>query len=124
MIDTLVSGSSIGSRRVVVAGEMLELGANEKEMHSDVGRRIAASGVDRLIGVRGLARDMVDAARTVGLSDVDFAKDSVEAAEIVAGTIKPGDVVLVKGSRGVRTEKVIEKLLETFPLEEGEAAKV
>jgi UDP-N-acetylmuramoyl-tripeptide--D-alanyl-D-alanine ligase len=124
MVNTLVSGSSISSRRVVVAGEMLELGENEKAMHSEVGRRIAASGVDRLIGVRGLAQDMVDGARTAGLSDVEFANDSAEAAEIVAGTVKPGDVILVKGSRGVRTEKVIEKLLETFPLEEGEAASV
>ena len=123
MVDTLVSGSSISSRRVVVAGEMLELGEHEKAMHSETGRRIAASGIDRLIGVRGLAQSMVDAARGAGLSDVEFAKDSAEAAEIVAGTIKPGDVVLVKGSRGVRTEKVIEKLLENFPLEEGEAAK-
>jgi UDP-N-acetylmuramoyl-tripeptide--D-alanyl-D-alanine ligase len=99
MVNTLVSGSSISSRRVVVAGEMLELGENEREMHIEVGRRIAASGTDRLIGVRGLAQNMVDGARNAGLSDVEFAKDSVEAADIVAGTVKPGDVVLVKGSR-------------------------
>ena len=123
MVDTLVSGSGISARRVVVAGEMLELGASEKAMHSEIGKRIASAGVDRLIGVRGLAQDMVDAARTAGLSDAEFANDSDEAAEMVAGTIKPGDVVLVKGSRGVRTEKVIEKLLKDFPLEEREAAK-
>lgn len=123
MVETLVSGSTISSRRVVVAGEMLELGAGEKVMHVEAGRRIAASGVDRLIGVRGLAREMVEAARDAGMSDVAFADNSDEAAEIVAGTIKAGDVVLVKGSRGVRTERVIEKLLERFPLAEGEAAK-
>ena len=122
MVDTLVSGSSIGSRRVVVAGEMLELGENEKAMHRETGSLIAASGVDRLIGVRGLAEDMVQAARDAGMSDAQFAKDSVEAAELVVGTITAGDVVLVKGSRGVKTERIIEKLLEKFPLEEGEAA--
>ena len=123
MVDTLISGSTISSRRVVVAGEMLELGENERVMHNEAGRRIAASGVDRLIGVRGLAQEMVSAARAAGLSDAQFAVDSDEAADILVGTIKTGDVVLVKGSRGVRTEKVIDKLLETFPLEEGEAAK-
>jgi UDP-N-acetylmuramoyl-tripeptide--D-alanyl-D-alanine ligase len=123
MVDTLVSGSTISSRRVVVAGEMLELGPDEKAMHADVGRRIAASGVDRLVGVRGLAHEMVESAADAGMSDVEFAENSDEAAEIVAATIKAGDVVLVKGSRGVRTEKVIEKLLEKFPLAEGEAAK-
>ena len=124
MVETLVNGSSIGSRRVLVAGEMLELGANEREMHREVGGKIAKSGIDRLIGVRGLAREIVEGARSAGLVDVQFAKDSDEAAEIVAGTAKVGDVILVKGSRGVKTEKVIEKLLEKFPLEEKEAAKV
>ena len=124
MVDTLARGSSIGSRRVVVAGEMLELGENEREMHREVGARIASSGVDRLIGVRGLAEELIDGARSSGMTDVLFAKDSEEAAEIVAETTKTGDVILVKGSRGVRTEKVIEKLLEKFPLEEEEAATV
>jgi len=125
MVETLVSGSGIASRRVVVAGEMLELGENERQVHREVGAKIALSGVDCLIGVRGLAEDLAEGARSAGLSDVRFAKDSDEAAEIVAGTIKSGDVLLVKGSRGVRTEKIIERLLIEFPLvEEGEAAKV
>jgi len=124
MVETLVRGSSISSRRVVIAGEMLELGANEREMHREVGFRIASAGVDRLIGVRGLAEEMVEGARSNGMSDIEFAKDSDEAAIIVANTTKPGDVILVKGSRGVRTEKVIEKLLEKFSLEEEEAATV
>jgi UDP-N-acetylmuramoyl-tripeptide--D-alanyl-D-alanine ligase len=124
MVETLVNGSTISSRRVVVAGEMLELGENEREMHREVGRKIGASGIDRLIGVRGLAQELVEGAREAGLGDVQFVVDSDEAAEIVSGTTKPGDVILVKGSRGVRTEKVVEKLLERFPLEEKEAAKV
>jgi len=67
---------------------------------------------------------MVDGARSNGMSDIAFARNSDEAADIVANTTKSGDVILVKGSRGVRTEKVIEKLLEKFPLEEEEAATV
>jgi UDP-N-acetylmuramoyl-tripeptide--D-alanyl-D-alanine ligase len=124
MVETLVRGSANGSRRIVIAGEMLELGPNEREMHRDAGRKIAAFGVDRLIGVRGLASEIVDAARSAGLSDAAFAKDSDEAAVMLDQAVRPGDVVLVKGSRGVRTEKVIEKLLKRFPLEEvGDAAK-
>ncbi|HYJ90503.1 MAG TPA: cyanophycin synthetase, partial [Pyrinomonadaceae bacterium] len=124
MVETLVNGSSISSRRVIVAGEMLELGENEIEMHREVGRKIAASGIDRLIGIRGLAQELIEGAGQGGLVDVQFAANSDEAAEIVAGTTKAGDVILVKGSRGVRTEKVVEKLLEKFPLEEKEAASV
>ena len=125
MVETLVSGSSIASRRVVIAGEMLELGEGEHDIHRDLGSKIATTGIDRLIGVRGLAEDLIDGARSAGMSDVQFARDADEAAEIVAGTIKPGDVILVKGSRGVQTEKIIEKLLTQFRLEkEGEAAKV
>jgi UDP-N-acetylmuramyl pentapeptide synthase len=67
---------------------------------------------------------LVEGASEAGLIDVQFAADSAEAAEIVAGTTKSGDVILVKGSRGVRTEKVVEKLLEKFPLEGKEAATV
>jgi len=124
MVDTLVSGSSISSRRIVVAGEMLELGESEREQHRETGRRIASSGVDTLIGVRGLAQELAEGAQSAGMSDVRFAKDSDEAAEIVIGIVKAGDVVLVKGSRGVRTEKVIEKLLGKFSLEEKEKATV
>jgi UDP-N-acetylmuramoyl-tripeptide--D-alanyl-D-alanine ligase len=123
MIDTIVDGARVGSRPVVVAGEMLELGALESEIHRDVGARIAASGVSRLIGVRGLAKELVDSARQAGLEDAEFAEDSDAAAQLVAATVKPGDVILIKGSRGVRTEKVVDRLLEKFDLEVSDAAK-
>jgi len=73
--------------------------------------------IDMLIGVRGLAEDLVRGAETLGLSNVHFAADSDAAAEMLAAEIREGDVVLVKGSRGVRTEKVIERLLKEFKLE-------
>ena len=117
MVKTLVEGSARANRRIVVAGEMLELGKDEVEIHFRTGKHIAESGVDLLIGVRGLAREMVDGAKAAGLNFAQFAENSDAAGELLVGEIRNGDVVLVKGSRGVRTEKVIEKLLEKFELE-------
>ncbi len=114
MVSTLVEGAPEGSRRIVVAGEMLELGGGEREIHKEIGARIAASGIDTLIGVRGLASDMVEAARAGGLEGAEFCSDSWEAGGRLSEIVRPGDVVLIKGSRGVRTERVLEKLLEVF----------
>lgn len=122
MVDTLVEGATGANRRVVIAGEMLELGGEANTIHHSVGERIADQKVDLLIGVRGLAKTMVEGARSKGLT-AQFAEDSAAAADLAAALIRPGDVVLVKGSRGVRTEKIVEKLLEKFSLEGGEAAK-
>ncbi|MFT3745666.1 MAG: UDP-N-acetylmuramoyl-tripeptide--D-alanyl-D-alanine ligase [Pyrinomonadaceae bacterium] len=120
MVQTLVDGA--GSRRkIVVAGEMLELGPESASIHEQTGAGIAASGVDLLLGVRGIAEKLVEGAKQNGL-DARFATDSEAAGEMLSELIQPGDVVLVKGSRGVRTEKVIEKLLTKFELEDMVAA--
>ncbi|MBV9216353.1 MAG: UDP-N-acetylmuramoyl-tripeptide--D-alanyl-D-alanine ligase [Acidobacteria bacterium] len=121
MINTLIEGSDSSERKIAVVGEMLELGEEEVAMHRAVGARIGDSGIDILIGVRGLASELVDASKVAGLEAAEFAEDSSAAAERVAAIVKPGDVVLVKGSRGVRTEKVIERLLERFELERPQA---
>ena len=118
MVETLVEGGAGAKRKIVVAGEMLELGGDEKGIHRETGQKIAASGVDVLIGVRGLAKEMVEGAKAAGLSNAEFASDSDAAGDMLARSVAAGDVILVKGSRGVRTEKVIEKLLEKFKLEE------
>jgi len=122
MVDTLVNGSRDAERKIVIAGEMLELGPDEKEIHRQTGASIARSGADMLIGVRGLAKELIDGARDAGLRSAEFATDSDAAAEIVLKNITEGDAVLVKGSRGVKTEKIIEKLLEKFDLEDKRAA--
>ena len=122
MVKTLVEGGASAKRRIVVAGEMLELGSSEEEIHRNTGREIASSGVDMLIGVRGLAGELVAGAQAAGLEKARFAEDSDIAGEMLAAEISKGDLVLVKGSRGVRTEKVIEKLLEKFELEEKDSA--
>ncbi len=122
MVKTLVEGGASAKRRIVVAGEMLELGSDEIAIHRTTGREIAESGIDMLIGVRGLSQEMVEGAKEAGLEATQFAENSDVAGELLLGEIKEGDLVLVKGSRGVRTEKVIEKLLEKFELEEKDSA--
>ena len=117
MVQTLVDGAVSAKRKIVVAGEMLELGDNAHSIHRQTGETIARMGIDKLIGVRGLGEDLVRGAETQGMSDIEFAQDSDAAADVLANEIREGDVVLVKGSRGVRTEKVIERLLKDFELE-------
>ncbi len=117
MIKTLIDGGKGAKRKIVVAGEMLELGENEREIHAETGAKIAASGIDFLIGVRGLARDLIAGAKKSGLSETKFFDDSAQAGEFLADEIKAGDLILIKGSRGVKTERVLEKLLEKFNVE-------
>ncbi len=119
MAETLNDAAGTG-RKIVVAGEMLELGTDAERIHFATGGKITACGVDLLIGVRGLAQELVKGANEAGIKVADFAKDSADAADLLAQIIKPGDVILVKGSRGVRTEKVVEKLLERFELKKQE----
>jgi UDP-N-acetylmuramoyl-tripeptide--D-alanyl-D-alanine ligase len=108
-----LAGARGFQRRVVVAGEMLELGAQGAELHRRCGREMAAAGVERLIGVRGLARELVAAAIESGKMDAaraTFCETPEEAAERLIAEARDGDLILVKGSRGVRTEKIIERL--------------
>jgi UDP-N-acetylmuramoyl-tripeptide--D-alanyl-D-alanine ligase len=114
MVNTIVENGAHAKRKIVVAGEMLELGDEAKQIHFETGSKIAASGVDVLYGVRGLAKNMVEGAKENGLRDVLFFNDSDEAANEIANLVQVGDLVLVKGSRGVRTEKIVERLKEKF----------
>ncbi len=94
-------------RRVVVAGEMLELGPAAEAMHRQAGEHIAQHGIDLLLGVRGLAQGMVDGAKHAGLR-AEFVRTPDEAGEWLRHEIRPGDVVLMKASRGVRLERALE----------------
>jgi UDP-N-acetylmuramoyl-tripeptide--D-alanyl-D-alanine ligase len=94
-------------RRIVVAGEMLELGPEAEAMHRDCGRHMADSGVDLVLGVRGLARFIVEGAAEGNLAG-EFVDSPEQAVEWLRRNIRPGDVVLFKASRGVRLEKALE----------------
>jgi UDP-N-acetylmuramoyl-tripeptide--D-alanyl-D-alanine ligase len=101
------------TRRIAVLGEMLELGHAARELHRQVGRRAAKHGIDFLIGVRGNAREMIDAAVGAGLpvNAAYFFEDPAEAGRRVREMAKPGDALLFKGSRGVHVEKALESFL-------------
>lgn len=102
------------TRRIVVAGEMLELGEQGAQMHRDCGQEIAAAGVEFVLGVRGLAQELVAGAHAAGLNNASFCATPEQAAEQLIAELKVGDLVLVKGSRGVRTERVVERLKTEF----------
>jgi UDP-N-acetylmuramoyl-tripeptide--D-alanyl-D-alanine ligase len=94
---------SAGGRRVAVLGDMLELGPEELRFHAEIGEHARASGVELLVTVGPLAREMRG----------DHAVDSAaQAAELVRELVRPGDTVLVKASRGVGLEVVAEALQE------------
>jgi UDP-N-acetylmuramoyl-tripeptide--D-alanyl-D-alanine ligase len=103
-------------RRIVVAGEMLELGEGGAEFHRECGRAISGMKIDRLIGVRGLARNLVAGAVENGMKSeqADFCETPEEAAEKLIAEAAPGDLILIKGSRGVRMERAVEKLRAAF----------
>jgi len=116
MVRTIAEVGGRETRRFVIAGEMLELGAEEQEFHRRAGRDIAAAGIEVLWGIRGLAQDILAGAREAGLNQTRFFASSDEAALAVLDEVKPGDLVLIKGSRGVATDKVVKALRERFPL--------
>ena len=105
MVDALATMKA--GRRIVVAGEMLELGPAGEELHRTAGRYVAEKKIDVLVGVRGLAQAMVESAREAGLK-AEFVTTPEEAGEWLAGETREGDVVLLKASRGVKLEKALE----------------
>jgi UDP-N-acetylmuramoyl-tripeptide--D-alanyl-D-alanine ligase len=112
-LEILAHERSAG-RRVAVLGEMLELGAHATMLHERCGRAAAAAGVGRLFVIGGEpARAMGRAAVAAGLSDeaVTWFETSAAAAPVVAAALAPGDVVLVKGSRGTRTDIVADRVV-------------
>jgi UDP-N-acetylmuramoyl-tripeptide--D-alanyl-D-alanine ligase len=94
------------SRRVAVLGDMLELGPSARQFHVQAGHQAAAAGVDVLVTVGPLAKAMADGFD----GEVHAVASAAEAASLVRELVRPGDVVLVKGSRGVGLELVCSSL--------------
>jgi UDP-N-acetylmuramoyl-tripeptide--D-alanyl-D-alanine ligase len=104
-VDTLATIPA--KRRIVVAGEMLELGATGEQLHRECGRHIAETKLDFLLGVRGLAKPMVETALEAGMK-AEFVATPEEAGDWLARETRTGDAVLLKASRGVKLEKALE----------------
>jgi len=111
-------GASSGSaRKAAVLGEMLELGAHSERLHAECGRAAAAAGLDWLVTVGGApARALADAAVAAGMrfAAVMYVATRDEAAAAALEWVRPGDLILVKGSRGIGTDLVVDRLKVEF----------
>ena len=105
MVATLAQSSA--ERRILVAGEMLELGPEAAALHADCGRAAALAGIEVIVGVRGLAQSLVGAAAAVGAHALFF-DTPAEAGDWLQTFLRPGDLVLLKASRGVRLEGALD----------------
>jgi len=110
MIHTLAARPASG-RRILVAGEMLEMGEHGPALHIACGRAAAEAGLDLVIAVQGNAEHLATAACAGGVPAV-FLRDAETAGQWLAQNLRAGDVVLVKGSRGVHLERAIEVLTQ------------
>jgi UDP-N-acetylmuramoyl-tripeptide--D-alanyl-D-alanine ligase len=120
MIHTLAAVPA--KRRILVAGEMLELGKRAAQLHRECGQAAAAAGIDVVIGVRGLAKEIVAGADDAensktgngktgnGKTRAIFVETPQAAGEWLKQNLKAGDAVLLKASRGVRLEQAISTL--------------
>jgi UDP-N-acetylmuramoyl-tripeptide--D-alanyl-D-alanine ligase len=103
-------------RKILVAGEMLELGPEGPELHRSCGREAARAGLAQIIAVQGQAKEILEGALEAGMPRprLKFARDVLQAGELLARMVTKGDVVLVKGSRGVKLEQAINTLRAAF----------
>ena len=112
-LATLLAQTPGYRRRILASGEMLELGSSSPELHKECGRLVAGLGkVDWILGVQGHAADFVAAAIQAGHPQektVVF-ENSTEAGKFLSEFVTSGDLVLLKGSRGVRMEKILEAI--------------
>lgn len=101
-----------GGRKVAVLGNMLELGPLSREWHRDVGAAVVAVNCDQLITVGDLAAFIAEGARAAGMREdaVTVCRSNGEAVAVLNDLLRPGDTVLVKGSRGMQMEEIVAAL--------------
>jgi UDP-N-acetylmuramoyl-tripeptide--D-alanyl-D-alanine ligase len=98
-----------GGRRIAVLGQMLELGAESRRGHREVGETAASLGIDHLIALGKDSAEIAAGAKAAGLTNSSMVETAGLAAARLAEIAQPGDLVLVKGSRSARTERVLEE---------------
>jgi UDP-N-acetylmuramoyl-tripeptide--D-alanyl-D-alanine ligase len=102
-------------RRILAAGEMRELGETSAQLHREAGIYAAKTGaIDWIIGVEGQASELIEGAASAGIprDRLKFFSSSKDAAQLLQTELRAGDLLLVKGSRGVKMERIVEALLE------------
>ena len=111
MLDVL--RDTPAARRIAVLGEMLELGHWSEALHRDIGLYAVETGVNMLVGIRGAASSMVDAASKAGLAAnaAYFFEEPGAAGDQLRHIARPGDAILFKGSRGTHVERALERFL-------------
>jgi UDP-N-acetylmuramyl pentapeptide synthase len=109
-LDTIAAHRR-GRRVIVVLGDMLELGAIADDAHREVGREVAALPADELIGVGRAMQLAVEAAREAGLGEARHLTTFEDTVAHLLKRVVAGDLVLVKGSRGMRMERVVDALV-------------
>jgi len=107
-LDSMVIalGQTTAKRRVVIAGEMLELGPDAPALHRECGRKMAAHGVEFVVGVRGNGESIAEGAASAGVA-AEFVESPELAGEWLAQNLREGDAVLLKASRGVGLERAL-----------------
>jgi UDP-N-acetylmuramoyl-tripeptide--D-alanyl-D-alanine ligase len=109
-LDTV--GAHRGNARlVVVLGDMLELGPGVDEAHREVGRYAASAGAAVVVGMGRHAAGLVEAARAAGAGEVQHTDTFEDTVAFLLKKLVPGDLVLVKGSRGMRMERIVDALV-------------
>ncbi len=108
----LLAQAGENQRTIAVLGDMLELGSNAAHMHEEVGGVVAGHGIDRLVACGILGRSLARGAKQGGLDRAHIVEvaDAQAAVDAVKAIVKPGDVVLIKASRGMRLELVVDAL--------------
>ena len=120
-MTSLLAATPGFQRRILAAGEMRELGLSTAQLHREGGTFAAKTGkVDFVIGVQGDAAQLVEGAVAAGLprERTKFFASPVDAANFLVDFVKPGDLLLVKGSRSVKMERIVEALLGRFAPED------
>ena len=102
------------NRSIAVLGDMLELGDYREQAHRNVGKYVASKGVDFLICCGELARYFASGAKEAGMEKKSIFKvlSNSEAIEVLENLINPGDTLLIKGSRGMEMEEIVDALTE------------
>ena len=110
-----VLGDAQGRRKVAVVGDMKELGPGSEQFHRAVGSYFAQAGTDRLIAVGDLARFMAEGARDAGLAQADYFPTLDAAKNALSRELRAGVTILVKASRSMAFEKIVDFLLSNVP---------